>query len=54
MMPPQQTRPHINEGSVETGHVDSNYFNMYNFDPDGYWEGGLHDPAANTNAMTYW
>ena len=38
-IPQEIKRPYAYESPIDAGHIDPNYYNLYNFDVDGYWEG---------------
>ena len=48
----EATRPYYYASPIDTGFVDSDFFNLYNFSPIGYVEGGYNDPLANPAAKT--
>ena len=48
----EATRPYYYASPIDTGFVDPDFFNLYNFSPSGYAEGGINDPLANPAAKT--
>ena len=50
----EAVRPYYYASPIDTGFVHPDYFNLYNFSPSGYLEGGYNDPLANPAAKTSW
>lgn len=46
-------RPYTYASPIDEGHIDPNYYNLFNFDVAGYWEGSYYDSEVNPHVRTH-